>query len=73
MALDFSVDNVDQTVQAALEAGATLEISAATYEWGRIAQMSDPFGHGLCILQFIGKGYDAVATAVKGPEPGTHF
>jgi len=22
--------------------------------------MSDPFGHGFCLLQFVGKGYDEV-------------
>jgi len=25
--------------------------------------MSDPFGHGFCLLQFTGAGYDAVESA----------
>jgi hypothetical protein len=30
--------------------------------WGRIALLSDPFGHGFCLLQFEGAGYDGIAT-----------
>ena len=26
-------------------------------------QIADPFGHGWCLLQFLGGGYDAIATA----------
>jgi hypothetical protein len=29
--------------------------------WGHLAMMSDPFGHGFCVLQFSGNGYDEVA------------
>ena len=29
--------------------------------WGRIAILADPFGHGLCLLQFSGRGYDTIA------------
>ena len=25
---------------------------------GRIVQLADPFGHGWCLLQFLGRGYD---------------
>ena len=45
----------------ALLAGAKLEGDVQTFPWGRIAKMSDPFGHGFCILEFIGAGYDNVA------------
>jgi lactoylglutathione lyase len=31
--------------------------------WGRIAQLADPFGHGLCLIQFLGRGYDEIATS----------
>jgi predicted enzyme related to lactoylglutathione lyase len=48
-------------VQRALVAGAKLEGEIQTFKWGRIAMMSDPFGHGFCILQFIDGGYDNVA------------
>lgn len=32
-----------------------------THEWGHIAPMSDPFGHGLCLIQFINRGYDEIS------------
>jgi predicted enzyme related to lactoylglutathione lyase len=58
--LDFEVEDVEAVVQQALAAGAKLEGDVQTFPWGRIAKMSDPFGHGFCILQFIGGGYDEV-------------
>jgi len=30
--------------------------------WGRIVQLADPFGHGWCLLQFLGRGYDEIAS-----------
>jgi predicted enzyme related to lactoylglutathione lyase len=59
--LDFEVDDVQAAVQHALAAGAKLESETQTFAWGRIAMMSDPFGHGFCLLQFVGRGYDEVA------------
>ena len=56
--LDFEVEDVDAAVQRALAAGAKIDDKVQTFSWGRIAKMSDPFGHGFCILQFIGAGYD---------------
>jgi len=59
--LDFVVDDLDAAVRRATGAGAKLEIPAAAKPWGRIAVLSDPFGHGFCLLQFRGRGYDEVA------------
>jgi predicted enzyme related to lactoylglutathione lyase len=59
--LDFEVEDVDAAVQRALAAGAKIDDKVQTFSWGRIAKMSDPFGHGFCILRFIGAGYDHVA------------
>jgi predicted enzyme related to lactoylglutathione lyase len=59
--LDFEVEDVEAAAQRALAAGAKLEGEIQTFHWGRLAMMSDPFGHGFCILQFIGGGYDEVA------------
>jgi hypothetical protein len=42
--------------------GATLDAPAATHAWGRIARLADPFGNGFCLLQFLGRGYDEVAS-----------
>ena len=51
-----------RAVARAQAAGATLEGDPATHVWGRIAQLADPFGHGLCLIQFLGRGYDEIAT-----------
>src|SRR5262245_16711218 len=58
---DFEVEDIEAAVQRALSCGAKLEGGIQTFTWGRIAMMSDPFGHGFCILQFVGAGYDNVA------------
>jgi len=59
--LDFEVDDVSAAVERAICAGATLEGEIQSFAWGRLAVMSDPFGHGFCVLQFLGNGYDEVA------------
>lgn len=58
--LDVVVPDVDRAVDQAVAAGAILEGLAATHAWGRIAHLSDPYGHGICILQFLGRGYDEI-------------
>lgn len=60
--LDFVVPDLDAAVKAALSAGATLEGEPATHKWGKIAHLADPFGHGLCLIEFLGRGYDEIAT-----------
>lgn len=59
--LDFVVDDIGPAVQKAISAGARLEKPIATHRWGRLALMADPFGHGFCFVQFLGRGYDAIA------------
>lgn len=61
--LDVVVDDVDQAVALAVAAGARLEDPPITHDWGRIAHLADPYGHGICILQFLGRGYDELAPA----------
>jgi predicted enzyme related to lactoylglutathione lyase len=61
--LDFVVADVDAACAQALAAGARLEGDIETHRWGRIAHLADPFGHGLCLLQFLNRGYDEVADA----------
>ena len=60
--LDFVVPDLDDAVRRAMDAGATLESGANTHKWGRIAMFSDPFGHGFCLIEFLGGGYDEIAT-----------
>jgi predicted enzyme related to lactoylglutathione lyase len=59
--LDFEVDDVSAAVERAVAAGAELEGDIQSFSWGRQATLSDPFGHGFCVLQFSSRGYDAVA------------
>ena len=61
--IDVVVDDVDVATARAIAAGATLEQPSQTHRWGRIAHLADPFGHGICLLQFLGRGYDEIAPA----------
>ncbi|HEX8818382.1 MAG TPA: VOC family protein [Archangium sp.] len=58
--LDFTVTGLDEVVRRAQAAGATLERDIQEREWGRMANLADPFGHGFCLLEFKGRGYDAL-------------
>ncbi|CUI78101.1 GNAT family N-acetyltransferase [Achromobacter aegrifaciens] len=60
--LDVVVEDADRAVAQAVAAGARLEDPAVSHNWGRIAHLSDPYGHGICILQFLGRGYDELST-----------
>jgi predicted enzyme related to lactoylglutathione lyase len=61
--LDFVVADVAAAVSRAIAVGATIEGEIETHRWGRIARMADPFGHGICFIQFLGRGYDEIADA----------
>ena len=49
MHLDFVVPELEAAVSRAIEAGATIEGEIQAHNWGRIAHMTDPFGHGICL------------------------
>jgi len=59
--LDFLVDDIEPAVRRAVTAGARLEGQIQSFHWGRLATMSDPFGHGFCLLQMLGKSYSDLA------------
>lgn len=59
--LDLVVEDLDAALARALAAGATAEGGVREAAWGRIVQLADPFGHGWCLLQFLGRGYDEIA------------
>jgi predicted enzyme related to lactoylglutathione lyase len=59
--LDFVVPDIESALQRAVSAGAKLEKPIQTARWGRLALLADPFGHGFCLVQFLGKGYDEIA------------
>ena len=59
--LDFVVPDIDKALAAAIAAGAKLEREVQNYSWGKIAGVADPFGHGICLIQLLGAGYDDVS------------
>ena len=63
--LDFVVEDLEQAVSRAKAAGASVESEIQTHAWGRIALMADPFGNGLCLLQFSGRGYDEIVVSTS--------
>lgn len=61
--LDFEVPDVAAAVERAVAAGARVESEPRSFSWGRLALLSDPFGHGFCLIQFSHAGYDSVTTS----------
>ncbi|MDQ3269396.1 MAG: VOC family protein [Pseudomonadota bacterium] len=59
---DVVVDDLDAVLLRALAAGAVQEHPIREHRWGRIVALAAPFGHGWCLLQFRGRGYDEIAT-----------
>ena len=62
--LDVVVDNLEGAFSRALAAGARAETKIRTEAWGKIVVLADPFGHGLCLIEFLGRGYDEVAEQI---------
>lgn len=58
--LDVVVDDIETALAKALGAGATSSGDITTNDWGKLAPIRDPFGHGICLIQFQGGGYDHV-------------
>lgn len=59
--LDVVVDDIEVALARAIAAGARAEIEIRVNAWGKIAVLSDPFGNGFCLIQFLGRGYDEIA------------
>jgi lactoylglutathione lyase len=59
--VDVVVEDLDAALTRALASGAVQEGPLREANWGRIVQLADPFGHGWCLLQFLGRGYDEIA------------
>jgi predicted enzyme related to lactoylglutathione lyase len=62
--LDVVVDDLEAALSRALAAGAWAETEIRTEVWGKIVVLADPFGHGLCLIEFRGRGYDEIAATV---------
>jgi predicted enzyme related to lactoylglutathione lyase len=59
--IDVVVDELEPALVRAVAAGAKLETETRVHAWGKIAILSDPFGNGFCLIQFLGRGYDEIA------------
>src|SRR5690349_8340764 len=56
--LDFVVTDLDARVARLVALGGTLDRAVKDREYGRIANMADPFGNGFDLIEFSGSGYD---------------
>lgn len=63
--LDIVVENIEAALARALAAGATAEAAIRVEAWGKLAACADPFGHGFCLIEFVGRGYDEL----QAPKP----
>jgi len=61
--LDFVVHDIEKALARAIAAGASLERPTQTSSWGKLALLADPFGNGLCLVEFVGRGYDEIASS----------
>ena len=62
--LDIAVPDIEAALARALDAGAAQETEIRRADWGSIVVLADPFGHGLCLIEFTAAGYDAVSERV---------
>ena len=60
--IDVVVTDLDGALARALAEGAELEAPVSQEPYGRLALLADPFGNGICLLEFNQRGYDAIAT-----------
>jgi len=58
--LDFVTDDLDTAVRQAQDAGAVLDRALQEREWGRMANMTDPFGNSFDLIEFAPGGYDNI-------------
>lgn len=59
--LDFVVPDLDTMVSRLCGLGGSLDCDIKQRDYGRIANMGDPFGNGFDLIEFSGAGYDGVS------------
>lgn len=55
--IDFVVDNVEEAAKRAVGAGARRESNCVEWMGSKCITLSDPFGHGFCLIEFTGTTY----------------
>jgi predicted enzyme related to lactoylglutathione lyase len=56
--VDFVVADIESAIARASEAGATRESECVEWRGSKCVTFSDPFGHGFCLIEFAGDGYE---------------
>lgn len=64
--LDFVVDDIREALSRVIALGAEVEGDVTEHPYGLLALCSDPFGHGFCLLELRGRGYDELGGAPEG-------
>ena len=59
--LDFIVPELEAAVARLTGLGATLDRPIQHADYGRMANLADPFGNGFDLIEFSGSGYDGVS------------
>lgn len=57
--MDFVVDDVGEAAKRAMDAGAIPETQCIEWKGSKCITFSDPFGHGFCLIEFVGDTYCA--------------
>jgi predicted enzyme related to lactoylglutathione lyase len=56
--VDFVVDDIEAAVERALAAGAKRESACVEWRGSKCVSFCDPFGHGFCLIELSGDGYE---------------
>jgi glutamate racemase len=67
--LDVVVERLEEALARAIAAGGKAATDIRVENWGKTVTLADPFGHGFCLIEFLGAGYDEIAEAneISGP------
>ena len=57
MHVDFVVDDVEEAARCAEAAGARRESACIEWRGSKCITLSDPFGHGFCVIEFAAATY----------------
>ena len=55
--VDFVVDDIAQSAQRAVQAGAIQETGCVCWNGSKCITFADPFGHGFCLIEFEQETY----------------
>ncbi len=61
--LDFITDDLEDAVRQAQDVGAVLQRDLQERQWGRMANMADPFGNSFDLIEFVPGGYARIDNA----------